>query len=163
MFILMTNSVCYNKEFELRIYIRREHGMDGFEWNKDYDLGIPTIDGQHKELFQWIDKLTLSMYEGKGKEELLNVIEFLSSFVEEHFSYEEELMSRTPYPDLLLHKQKHREFINYFTSLKYEIAKRGADNFLAIKVAKEILSWWEEHESQYDRKYVPFVKKIIGN
>lgn len=131
--------------------------MSVFEWEKEYELGIEIIDEQHRELFRKIDHLNISIYGGKGRDELRQLIKYLKTYIEEHFSYEENALTGTDYPDLEAHKKEHTRFIDYFKELDHEIKSRGADNFLAIKVEKDIRAWWEEHELKYDRIYVPYI------
>lgn len=131
--------------------------MIGFEWQKEYETGIPKIDGQHRELFKRIDNLTLALYGNKGKDELRRLITYLKSYIEEHFTYEEGLISRTAYPDLADHQRKHNQLVDYLLKLDSEIMTRGADNYLAIQVEKFIREWWEEHELLYDKKYVSYI------
>ena len=131
--------------------------MSALEWNMEFELGIESIDRQHRELYRKIDHLSLSIYQGKGKDELRQLIKYLKSYIEEHFTYEENILERTDYPDLEAHKQQHLRFIDYFKELDHEIKSRGADNFLAIKVEKEIRTWWTQHELKFDRLYVPYL------
>lgn len=128
-----------------------------FIWKKEYELGIPEIDDQHRLLFRRIDNLSLALYDNKGRDELHSLIKYLREYIEVHFSFEENLFGPTGYPDAVAHGEEHRRFIDYVQSLDHEIKSRGADNFLAIKVEREIRDWWEKHESQYDRKYLPYV------
>jgi hemerythrin len=144
----------------VRAYLWCEVPMGSFKWKEEYELGIQEIDNQHRELFKRVDKLTLSLYGGKGKSELGNLISFLKSYVEEHFSYEETIFTPTPYSDSQAHIKKHREFIDYFKQLDREIKSRGLDNYLAIKVEKDIRDWWEDHELNFDKKYVPYIKVV---
>ena len=132
--------------------------MESFGWDKEFELGIEEIDRQHQELFKRINNLMLSLYEGKGKDELKKMVDYLSSYIEEHFAYEKELLSRTDYPDWTKHNIEHNKFIDFFLSLEKEIKSHGIDNFLAIRVEKYIREWWDNHETLFDRKCVPYVK-----
>ena len=131
--------------------------MTVFEWKKEYELGIEIIDAQHRELFRKIDQLNIAIYDGRGRDELRHLIKYLKVYIEEHFTYEENALARTAYPDLAAHKQQHMLFVDYFKELDHEIKSRGADNFLAIQVEKDIRAWWEDHELVYDREYVPYL------
>ena len=48
-------------------------------WTDDLATGVDAIDIQHKELFKRIDNLLDSCRLGKGRDELKNVIQFLSA------------------------------------------------------------------------------------
>ena len=134
--------------------------MSGFEWKKEYELGIERIDKQHREFFKRVNRLALALYDNKGRDELKQLISYLKSHIEEHFSYEEALLSRTEYPKFNEHVKKHQELVNYFLNLEHEIKSRGADNYLAIRVERDIREWWEDHELNYDSAYVPYVSGL---
>jgi hemerythrin len=72
--------------------------MPKWEWDKRLETGIDEIDDQHRELFNRIDKLELAMYSGKGAAELKQLVEFLLSYVDEHFGSEERVMLDAGYP-----------------------------------------------------------------
>lgn len=132
--------------------------MDFFEWTDNFETGIKLIDFQHKELFNKIDDLSLALYQGKGKSELDKVIKFLSTYIHGHFQTEEELMLKNKYPKLIQHQKSHQHFIYFYDKIIHEIDVKGADNYLAIKVEKEIRNWWENHILKEDMEYVPFIK-----
>ncbi len=132
--------------------------MAALTWDKRLETGIDDIDGQHRELFRRIDSLELSIYSGKSKVEMVMMIEYLESYVEEHFEAEETLMLRTAYPDLGGHRRDHDEFRQKFAKIKNEYKKKGADSYMALDVDREIRKWWENHILKTDMAFVPHVK-----
>ena len=81
------------------------------KWTEDLSVGFDRIDDQHKELIERLDKFIQAMTEGKGRNEVEDVIKFLGKYVEEHFSTEETYMSKFDYPEkeeqlsLILYKE----------------------------------------------------------
>lgn len=134
--------------------------METVTWSARYETGIDIIDEQHRELFRRIDMLTLSLYEGEGKIELKNLLEYLETYVTEHFKTEKVLLSQRGYPDLEKHLEQHREFISSFAEIRREYAERGPDSYLAIRVEKQVKGWWQTHVLETDMRYVPYVRPV---
>lgn len=136
--------------------------MAGLKWDTRLETGIDEIDSQHRELFKRIDSLELSMFGGKPKVEMVMMIEYLESYVEEHFSAEESLMLRCGYPGIEKHRQEHDQFRRKYEKLKKEYKAKGADSYMAMYVKKELRNWWENHIMKSDKAFVPCVRPEGG-
>jgi len=129
--------------------------MNQFTWTQEYETGIPKIDEQHRELFKRMDKLVLAVYNGSGEKDLMTLVDFLESYVEDHFSLEEELMLRYRYSEYSKHKEEHRQFTVSFDKLKNDFYRKGGDRYLAINAEKILSGWWKKHILGSDMRYVP--------
>jgi hemerythrin len=134
--------------------------MEEFIWAQKYETGSSAIDKQHKELFSKIDELSLALYNGTAKRIVEGMISFLERYIEDHFKTEEGIMRMAGYPHLSSHTQIHKGFNKIFESFKLDFQKRGADNYLAIHLEKEIRRWWEEHVLNEDMRYVPYLERL---
>ncbi|NLV66573.1 MAG: hemerythrin family protein [Spirochaetes bacterium] len=133
--------------------------MPILEWNRSLETGIELIDNQHQELFRRIDRLELAMYNGRAVTELRNLLEYLESYIIEHFHDEEELMLRINYPGYAAHVKEHNDFRNKINSLLAECKGKGIDSYLAIDVDKQMRKWLEHHIMKTDMAIVPFINK----
>lgn len=129
------------------------------EWNRSLETGIEIIDIQHEELFRRIDKLELAMYNGRAVTELRNLLEYLESYVIEHFEAEEELMLKINYPDYASHAKEHTDFRNKINRILEDCKGKGIDSYLAIDIDKQMRKWLEHHIMKVDMAFVPFIKK----
>jgi hemerythrin len=129
------------------------------EWNKSLETGIDVIDEQHKELFRRIDSLELAMYNGRAVTELRSLLEYLESYVIEHFHDEEELMLQINYPNFASHVKEHNDFRNSINNLLADCKGKGIDSYLAINVDKQMRKWLEHHIMKIDMTIVPFINK----
>ncbi|HPJ36009.1 MAG TPA: hemerythrin family protein [Spirochaetota bacterium] len=134
--------------------------MIKWEWNKRLETGIEEIDEQHHELFNKIDKLELAIYSGKSSHELKILVDYLESYVNEHFDSEEKVMLNAGYPGFAKHSRQHNEFRAYFAELIGSCRERGPDYYLAIEVDKKLREWWENHILKMDMDFVPYVKRL---
>ena len=130
-----------------------------WQWNSSLETGIEAIDEQHKELFNRIDQLELALYKGRAASELIKIMEYLGSYILEHFELEERLMLDKSYPDFALHAHQHQEFRNIYTGILNNFKARGSDSYLALDVDKKLRKWWENHILKMDMAYIPYLKK----
>ena len=60
--------------------------------------GVQTIDDQHKQLIEMINRLMEATNSGRGKHEIATMMNFLAYYAVEHFSHEECVMSEMKCP-----------------------------------------------------------------
>jgi len=127
-------------------------------WREDLSIGVDQIDNQHKELIARIDGLFDACNKGKGKEEVLKVIDYLGDYVATHFSDEEGLQKKYSYPDYNSHKLLHAQFIKDFGTLKDSLNKDGVTPILIIKMNKLLIDWLLNHIKKTDKELAVFLK-----
>lgn len=81
------------------------------EWDKKFEVGVNSIDKEHKQLFAIVKKL-LNMIENQEKSEFAfrEGIKYLNHHTIEHFAHEEEYMQTIGYDDYEIHKRIHDNF-----------------------------------------------------
>lgn len=129
-----------------------------WQWDSRLETGIEEIDKQHQELFNRIDQLELAIYKGKAAAELIKLMEYLESYILEHFELEEKLMLDNFFPDYAAHVHYHNEFRKICTDLLNNFKKKGGDSYLAIDIDKLMRNWWEKHILKMDMAYIPYLK-----
>ncbi|HVP17865.1 MAG TPA: hemerythrin domain-containing protein [Spirochaetia bacterium] len=101
-----------------------------FEWDEAYAVGIPALDGQHKEMFRIIDGIS-AMAEGRtpGDGAALMVDRFIS-LARSHLRYEETLLSREPDADFDNVVQENEEFLRKLEGVRKYLERAPADTLL---------------------------------
>ena len=125
------------------------------EWTDDFSVGIDSIDNQHKDLIQLINKLNSATGKGLGNLVIKDVVNNLVKYTIDHFSYEEELFEKHGYVDAEPHKKSHDEF-------KIEVQKiatRIKDNkYVSLEDVYTMLKdWIVIHMQRDDKKYSQFL------
>ena len=65
--------------------------MEQIAWNNDYQIGVESIDKEHKQLFSTINKLlTISESEEKSEWACREGVKYLKNHTIQHFEHEEE-------------------------------------------------------------------------
>lgn len=127
-------------------------------WSNDLATGVPEIDDQHKEIFNRFDRLFAACSEGRGKDEVLQLIVFLDDYIKEHFTAEEKLQIRNAYPDYASHKAQHTRFIAEVHRLAAAFRDEGATLPLVIMTNKTLSSWLVQHISKIDMEFAAYLR-----
>ncbi|OHD55535.1 MAG: hypothetical protein A2Y33_00830 [Spirochaetes bacterium GWF1_51_8] len=130
--------------------------MPFVEWKDELSVGVQSIDAQHKNLLGIINELHDAMQHGKGKDALFSVFEKMSQYADEHFTYEEKILTDHNYPLLAGQKAQHEEFTR-----KAEEFKEGFDSgraLISVSVLDFLRDWWVSHIAQSDKKYASFLE-----
>ncbi len=132
------------------------------EWTQDLSVNIEKIDNQHKELFKRTNNLLKACQKGKGKEEVLNTLNFLDYYINFHFRDEERFMRFINYPKIEEHKEMHREFEKTFENLKEEFQEGKEFLVLTVKLNSHLVKWLINHISGEDKEIGKFFKERNG-
>ena len=70
-------------------------------WNESMTTACRWSDNEHQELFRQVDKLNQAMLQGKGRDEIEKILDFVGDYVVTHFAHEEKIMAdyRCPVAD----------------------------------------------------------------
>lgn len=133
----------------------------GLTWKKNMETGIDWQDAQHKELFERINRLLEAMAQSKGKEEILNLVNFLDSYVVIHFSAEEKVMRSHHYREFSSHIEEHNKFKKDLAGIKQEI-ENGVKLVSIIKTQQKTVDWLIHHIGRSDKKLGDFIKSKMA-
>lgn len=87
--------------------------MNFFYWNNSFEVGIASIDSQHRRLVDLINALAAAVTDGGKLPELQSLFGQLMEYAAVHFSDEEKLMNASPLPEAEkeAHRKAHRGFV----------------------------------------------------
>lgn len=96
-----------------------------YELTKDLETGNATIDKEHRELLQAVNKLMEACSMGKGRTAIEPTLKFLLDYVGKHFGHEETLQMQSKYPNMAVHKQFHAEYTRQLKQIAAGIPASG--------------------------------------
>ncbi len=138
--------------------IKRNRHM-AIKWTKDLSTGVGVVDQQHKELFKQINQLHGAMVQGRGRDEIGNMFDFLGKYVVEHFTAEEREMELMCCPVLEENKQAHREFLEKFDDLRESFDEAGPHVTLVLETFNTLSQWLLAHITKIDTQMKDCVVK----
>lgn len=123
------------------------------KWNKQFNIGIDSIDNAHRKLFSIVRKLVhLSRDENNGQWACAEGIKYFKNYAIEHFADEEAYMRSIGYKNYEIHKRLHDDMrYKTLTALEKELkesnySQESIQHFLGI-----CLGWLTAHILIEDR------------
>lgn len=130
--------------------------MNITEWDKKFELGVKSIDKEHKQLFTIVKKL-LNMIENQDKSEFAfrEGIKYLNHHTIEHFAHEEEYMRSINYGDYEIHKRIHDDFrIVTLPALETELNEMHYSDSSVRHFVGVVIGWLMSHTITADMAIV---------
>lgn len=124
-------------------------------WKDAYNVGIDSIDQQHRKLVNLINQLTTAVDYSTGENFEREALAELVDYTKTHFSYEEALMEDNGYPDFEAHRAQHKAMIAEVDKVLAEYEK---DHDKAMSHAVDYLQGWLiNHINGTDKQYSSFL------
>ena len=127
-------------------------------WNCSLNIGIDSIDNQHKELFNLLNELLTSIEDGKGNDEVIKTLDFLEEYVIKHFTEEEEIQNKTNYPLLNIQHMQHEEFKSDLKEFRRVLETEGTSTLLALNIHEKLADWFKNHIKNLDKDLGDFLQ-----
>lgn len=120
------------------------------ELDPNLSVGLEIIDDHHRELLSRIGQLALALRRN-DRGEVVHLLDFLRSYISEHFTLEEQEMQRTGYAGYAAHKAAHERFAREYRRLASDCAAKGCTPELAAYVQTTMTGWLQEHVLTMDQ------------
>lgn len=129
-----------------------------FEWTDSLTLNVSSMDQQHHQLVELINKLVDELNKEKSTA-VKSQFDSLCTFVVKHFSDEESLMIKEGFPGVETHKLIHKQLLEkvgtFASSIDSQtLDKAGLMSFLTM--------WLKSHIMGIDRKYSDHIHQKKG-
>jgi hemerythrin len=119
-------------------------------WDKSLVTGSLRIDRHHQELFRQINALSVAVKQGKGRDLIRRLLDFLGQYVIRHFDAEERLMEELNCPAAAANKQAHAQFLSTYNSLRKQFDEAGAWPVVVAQIHDLLSEWLVQHISEVD-------------
>ncbi|MBN1264726.1 MAG: hemerythrin family protein [Anaerolineales bacterium] len=130
-----------------------------FNFEKEFYLGIESVDKEHKALVQMLNDVYAKLREGDNEGAISYLNGTLSSYVAEHFTNEERFMESIGFPRLEEHRKVHENFKKQFEEIKPQLDTAEKKAFRAV--LNDTFSWIITHIGKTDRKYAEYYESRI--
>lgn len=129
-------------------------------WNDNLKTGILSIDEQHQELFETINKLEKC----KTSESIFyKVLSDLNRYISVHFVTEEDYMKHTGYPKFKVHKECHEKFSADLKKLFKENSSKSSIMNSRIELIEFVENWLKNHYENEDVEMAAYLNKQSDN
>ena len=131
-------------------------------WEPSMTTGLPDIDKQHQQLIRATNDLMEALAQGKARQEVGRILDFLNDYATEHFAKEEAYMAKYKCPAALSNKLAHSNFVKTFGELHERFHKEGSSAALALEVRRNLADWLVSHIRGVDTQLAAYVPKQAG-
>ncbi|MCU6762249.1 McHr [uncultured Roseburia sp.] len=133
------------------------------EFTDNLITGNEMIDSQHKELIDKINQLLKSIETSGEKLAAVKMLNYLSDYVDYHFSAEEKLQEEINYPGIADHKKQHEILKNTVTDLFHMLEEEeGPSPAFVEQLNNKVIEWLYTHIQGFDRSVAEY-RFIVDN
>lgn len=133
----------------------RQQAPDLVRWSNSLSTGVPVIDGQHKLLLTYINKLHRGICHGDDEALLLEILDALAGYAFTHFNTEEIFFAHSGYPDTAQHIRIHEQFREKVIQFRESVLDGKAS--VDVAVLDFLKNWLIEHIQIMDVSFAPYV------
>lgn len=126
-------------------------------WKDEFNLGIASIDVQHKKLIGIINALGAHLSSTSNQDDVNIAIAQMEAYVKEHFLYEEEYFKSFQYAETESHLAEHRIFLE--KTAEFRSRALSEDVTLSVEMLGYLEEWFLHHVQVVDRGYVEEFQK----
>ncbi|MEL3905635.1 MAG: bacteriohemerythrin [Treponema sp.] len=132
-------------------------------WDPSYDVGVDSVDRQHRHLVSLINNLYNACLGEKAEleETFREVMKELVEYVMIHFKDEETIMESISYPTLKEHKQKHELFVKEI--LHSVNAYKNGKQFVPNSFVRFLRDWLFNHILIDDKEWAKYYFSVMKN
>jgi len=131
--------------------------MSWISWKEDYLIGVETLDNDHKTLFGLINEFHDAFQQSRQRRDLVNILNRLVAYAEEHFDREEAAMKSHDYPETDNHHLLHEELFDTIFALNTRIETDS------LPLDREIIAflkhWLSSHILEHDLQFAYFIRE----
>lgn len=124
----------------------------------DLLTGNKSIDAQHQQLFDALNRLMDACAQGKGRAQIDETLKFLVDYVDRHFADEEKLQIAAKYPDYNQHHLYHETYKKTVREIAAEVSREGPTVTMVGKLNSAIAGWLINHIKREDVKMAAYLR-----
>jgi hemerythrin-like metal-binding protein len=129
--------------------------LESKSWQDWLDLKIPSIDKEHRNLFELMGQLSEEINLNKGDKALGQILKTMREYSQYHFDHEEKLFNTHKYPDQRSHILAHQ---SYTAKVKeFEFLYDSGEFVDPTLVLLFLKNWWTNHIRKEDTSYTSFM------
>ena len=126
-------------------------------WDDAWSVGVDSIDDDHKQLVEILQKLFGALITVQTKTYLKKLVDELVNYTKYHFDREEMILAKYDYPLLDEHKDQHSQLFQSVAATKDEILEKGSTEELGDEIYAFLKGWLVNHILDEDMQYKDFL------
>jgi len=124
--------------------------MAALEWKPEYSVGIESVDHEHRELIDLVNRIGEALVAGRPVDEVEEVFGDLFRAISSHFALEERFMREHGYDQTSQHKADHERLLDELRDIMDEYREGREGSVEHFKGAVE--AWFAVHFKTHDAR-----------
>lgn len=126
-------------------------------WVPDLEIGVPSIDDDHKNIVAWINDIDAMGSYNFPHKTLVYVLDCLIDYIESHFRREEAAMEDCNYKDTDTHKKVHEQFEEKIHTIHSQLMT-DPNAVVSAEIIAFVVDWIAGHIVHVDALMVPYIR-----
>ncbi len=120
------------------------------KWKKEFELGVPEIDTEHKELVDLINNTYAALQAQQGSSSIMEFLGEIFARISAHFALEESVMRKYKYDGYREHKAEHEQLLDDIRDIMddYEDGIMPSED----ELSRRLTNWFSEHFRTQDAR-----------
>ena len=124
--------------------------MAVIEWTSEFELGIPEVDQEHRELITLINEVHDGIKAGADTAGILAGLKEIYRQIADHFATEEKYMREVRYMSYAEHKEDHEILLDDLRDIMEQVETDGA--YPRGRLSRDLDYWFSEHFRTHDAR-----------
>jgi hemerythrin-like metal-binding protein len=120
------------------------------QWDDSFLTGLLTVDHQHQELFRKVNAFHAAMMEGKAREQLAQLLDFLAQYTQHHFRDEEQFMEYYGCPAAEANRKAHQALLQKYAEMRKQFDQDKTGVRTAMEIYRVLSDWLVQHVKGVD-------------
>jgi len=123
--------------------------MSLIDWRKEFSLGVPSVDHEHREMIELINRLFETLYQPGSAQASADFLGEIYARIAAHFALEERLMRAQGYDDYPAHKADHERLLDDLRDIMDHQEDTG---FEPAELSRRMSDWFTTHFKTHDAR-----------
>ena len=124
--------------------------MSLIEWRNEFSVGVPSIDHEHKQLIELINKLNEMAGWADSYDNVIDALGEIYTQISAHFALEEKIMRDARYDGYAEHKDDHEELLDELRDIMDRVDDDGS--YDESRLGTELERWFATHFKTHDAR-----------
>jgi hemerythrin len=124
--------------------------MNIIEWRDEFSVGVPSIDYEHKQLIELINKLNEMAEWGDSYDNVIDALGQIYAEISSHFALEEKIMRDARYDQYTEHKEDHEILLDELREIMDLVDKDGT--YDEAQLCSGLERWFSLHFQTHDAR-----------
>jgi len=135
--------------------------MSLIEWKDEFEIGIPSVDHEHRGMILMINKLHGKLAENNNRDTIVDFLGEIHALISAHFALEEKEMLEMAYDEFEEHKENHEDLLDQLRDMMDELEQDRTGDVMK-DLGQRLNHWFTEHFRSRDARLHKFLASLAG-